>query len=251
MPVPSQPQEDIVGYDVRATTPNMAMGASNRFPAAPTAPFLPVHWRGRSGSWELIDRGAYTDDPVWLPRIEPFLLVPGANGVATVEDGDSAEPHEGALNYLRRMGALIVPATYVWKGSPGYMLETPCMHPTSRQSGRFYFWRFERLIPPPAPDQVGRARMDYAELDAWRYALVVDDIIPAPDQRLIREQIERYEKAVASRRTADIAADVKDERVNDARARLERARAARLPTEERKGQEPAAPSARAAKRGAA
>ena len=199
----------------------------------PGLPFLLVHHTGKAGSWECVDMDGV---PTWLPSLAQIELMPGANGVRTVEKGEApSTAWEGLTAALNREGAVIIPANAEVCGVR-YMV------PQAVQGGtRFRMW-CESIEPNPMPGRKELIEFDHAAYNAWRAKLVIDGKVPRPHAAVIR-QITKAADANVRRwkghRTAN--ADVRAERLAAAEAAAKRLADAVLP-----GAAPAKPAKKAA-----
>ena len=160
MPIPSQSEsiaDTLLGGGVQDVKP------------APM--FLLVHHFGRAGSWEVdeID-GA----PVWLPVLAQIPLVPGANGVRTVERGeDPSASVDLLLAALRKSGAIVIPADRDVCGV------RHTVGTRVKRGTRYHLW-CETATANPMQGRKDVISCDTAAYNRWRRDLYLDGHIPAP-----------------------------------------------------------------------
>lgn len=204
-----------------------ALTGSAAVAAKPNAPFLLVHHEARRGSWEVAD---VDGKPVWLPVLLESRMVPGANGFATVDRGGRPEKMwEGAVVNFQRGGSIVLKPDAEHAGVK-YLTSQPAKDPRNGASGNhWHLWCETVKVPRHAEGKV-RVIRDHAAYNAWRAKLVLDGIIPHPEEEVtdwVRESAQRdLDAALALRAPAEI----RDPAVNEAKAALTRIAAAKLPT---------------------
>ena len=187
----------------------------------PGYPFLLVHHTGKAGSWECVDLDGR---PTWLPVLAQIPLMPGANGVRTVEKGEApSAAWDGLTSSLNRDGAVIIPANAEVCGVR-YMV------PQSVLGGTRYRMWCEVIEPNPMPGRKELVTFDHAVYNVWRAKLVTDGKIPAPHSAVLRQMIKAADNNVSrwkGHRTAN--PDVRAENLALSEAAAKRLADATLP----------------------
>lgn len=200
----------------------------------PAPPFLLVHHTGRAGSWEVAD---VDGEAVWLPVLMQIPLVPGANGVRTVERGEKPEEaYAGLVAKLRRDGAVVIPAN-----------EDVCgvryMRAQEVQRGIRFTMFCETVSKNPMPDKKDLVTFDHGAYNKWRAELVTSGAIPAPPDAVLA-LVTNAAKAAVSRWRGNKSAhpETRSLRLQAAEEKANRVTGAKMPTDTK--------SAPSAKRGA-
>lgn len=225
MAIPSAPEVRSRGADLSGITGRDVLNVQ------PNHPFWLVHWKGRPGSWDVAD---IDGKPVWLPVLNAYPIVEGANGVRTLGKGESPSKRiENALVKLQTEGAILVEPGVPVDGAvlppgvdvgPGYLRETDC------RGGKFYHHAWD--IPRnPLPGRPRVPNVDRERFDRWRLSLVTSGVIPLPDPQVIEDAKANAAQRVQSALADTVAADKeqREQRVSKQRARAERLAAAVLP----------------------
>lgn len=204
-----------------------ALTGASAVAAKPNSPFMLVHHEARRGSWEVAD---VDGKPVWLPVLLESRMVPGANGFATVDRGGRPEKMwEGAVVNFQRGGSIVLKPDAEICGVR-YLKSQPATDPRNGASGQhWHLWCETVKVPRHAEGKV-RVIRDLAVYNAWRAKLVLDNVIPHPEEDVtdwVRESAQRdLDAALALRAPAEI----RDPAVAAAKAALARIEAAKLPT---------------------
>lgn len=184
-------------------------------------PFLLVHHTGKAGSWECVDSD---DRPTWLPVLAQIPLMPGANGVRTVEKGEApSAAWDGLTTSLTRDGAVIIPANAEVCGVR-YMV------PQQVQGGTRYRMWCESIEANPMPGRKELVNFDHATYNEWRAKLVIDGKVPPPHEAVLRQMRKAAENNVGrwkGHRTAN--PDVRAENLALSEAAAKRLADATLP----------------------
>jgi hypothetical protein len=139
--------------------------------------------------------------PIFLPEVVPHVIMPGANGMRTVDRGqDPAEAFRDAVATAEKKGWVYVPS--------GEVISDPALLPKNVGAGLYIRSLASQIIGsdirqkwyhtawdiPVAtvPEAVQKWRFDRASFNRWRLSLVLRGIIKPPLESVTDEIRDRY-----------------------------------------------------------
>lgn len=170
--------------------PAGAIGISERLNCPPDAKFvLMAHPASGAVQTEGLDK------PTWLPELTAFRLIPGVQGVKTLERGEQEiDAYKEAVRELESsdVGWVVIPTNLPIPAEmsptghqlPSYMVEHDCFHRASGVEGKCYTEFYARRVPTRSTRDAVKweYRTHHALRNRWILHLVETGVIPAPDE---------------------------------------------------------------------
>ena len=228
MPIPDKNNPTAPGLAGQVRPASLgAVESENLLKADPNYPFFLIHY---PENWEVGTHGL--DGPHWLPILDWSPVVPGVNGVRTLRQGEAPESayDRSHLNIQRQGGTVL-------QQSLGYLCELDCKSPMSGRAGKVYLDKWSTPLPP-RPGKKVKFKRDQAAYNQFRFSLVADGVIKAPDPRVIDERVARSEYHVSRNEgKVQLPEDVRNKLTKKAQKKAATVKAAKLP---KKGAKPKA-----------
>lgn len=194
-------------------------------------PFLYRHW---PMSWEI---GEIDGSPAWLPRIEPHLLVKGADGIRTPgpHEPESAAYSDSVLK-ARRKGWVYLPLSTIIPTEllpPGvaagrYRRRIRGVHPVTRVETEA--WVSAWAVPQSGlPDSPITFELHRESWDRWRASLVKSGTIAAPVAQARNHMRATIERHLGRTRNSSISPDVRAAKIADLERRIKELESAEVP----------------------
>lgn len=186
-------------------------------------------------AWEVVSEGL--SGPRLLPVLVCQPVVPGANGIRTRAKNEAEEASwVGGIKEWADKGRQlldpnrVIPASCLPPGVPEgpYIREIPCAHPRYKTPGS-YFCEAWDVPNPPTPGMPQSFKRDRGAYNRWRASLVDEKVVPGPPDAVVQNMLRNADRAINRTRISNAPADVRDERVKDAKAKKASIEAAAKP----------------------
>lgn len=224
MPVPTMPQMPSTDGDGLPQFKPVALDGPSTPRGLVINPNVPFFLRHHPSAWEVASEGLKS--PMFLPQITRFWLLPGANGVRTVGDGEApVEAYRMAMQEAVAKGWVFldpsepIDASMRPKGTPasGYLVAAECRQPGTNARGTYHDEVWNRPLSSVPGERAGFS-FDRASYNRWRAHLVATGVIEPPAEQTMDALRRRYQAHVARIEVLPIPDDVRKRRVADAEA---------------------------------
>lgn len=192
----------------------------------PNVPFVLIHHRNAGNSWEVCDvDGA----PCWLPDLVRIPMVPGASGFKTVDKGrPQTDLYTDALAGFERRGAIVLHPAKEYGGVKYLDSDTAVDSLTEAPADYWRLW-CDTVEPGPLPEDKTMCHTDMAAYNAWRMALVVEGVIPAPHPAVLTRPLRELARIEETWVASNAPTEARDRELAKVRAEIERMKSARKP----------------------